>query len=142
MCICVSKSVVPELFWCADHLKYFSAPRNTNYRFAWETADHLSLPHRPPVIRLWESLYLVHRCECVWVCETNYVRVRVCVFVRERGIWKQEGKKTESVLLVLATLYKLFYRIFLQLLGQSKRSLRQKKRNFPLLKSEKSVPRK
>ncbi len=23
------RAVVPKLFWCVDHLKYFSAPQNT-----------------------------------------------------------------------------------------------------------------
>ncbi len=40
--VIVWKTVVPKLFWNADHLKYLSALRSTKYWFLWGMADHLS----------------------------------------------------------------------------------------------------
>ncbi len=37
-----ASTVVPKLFWCAGHLKYFSAPRTTKYLFTYGLTDHLS----------------------------------------------------------------------------------------------------
>ncbi len=46
-----ANSVVPKLFWNADHLKYFSAPRSTTNWFLWGLADQLSSFRGPPVVR-------------------------------------------------------------------------------------------
>jgi hypothetical protein len=37
-----SNPVVPKLFWCADHLKHFSALRSSKYWFIYGLVDHFS----------------------------------------------------------------------------------------------------
>ncbi len=69
-------SVVPKLFWCADHLKYFSGPRSSKYWFTYGLADRLSfgadfgnhclslimlrhrLKQRCPIIFLFQILHI------------------------------------------------------------------------------------
>ncbi len=48
--VLIYSTVVHKLFWCADHLKYFSAPRNIKYSFVKELADHLSLSRGQPEV--------------------------------------------------------------------------------------------
>ncbi len=87
--------VVPKLFWCADHLKYFSAPRSTKCWFTLWIGGPLELIMRTtsgPRSRLWESLPYTNLSEKrrVWHLKILAPSVEKDFFIQVRKLWKVE----------------------------------------------------